>query len=83
MPWSPLLYEKDILKDILEITQNENRDYITLMELRRIIILRTRVIGEKTIKNTIKALEDLGYIKLNTDGTFTVNKETITKRLGG
>ena len=82
MPWSPLLYEKEILLDILMICQKNNRDFVTINELQAIVMRRTRMTSEKTLKNTLKALETLGYISHRPDGYFDVNKDEIQKRLG-
>jgi hypothetical protein len=78
MPWSPLLYEKEILTEIQEKQKN---NLISVDTLTLIIMRTTKLVGPKGIKNTIKALETLGYIKLRPDGWFDVNTMLIEKRL--
>jgi len=78
MPWSPLLYEKDILEEILE---KEKDGKISVDQLHTIIMRATKLVGSKGIANTIRALEKLGYIKLRSDGYFNVFTKEIEKRL--
>ena len=78
MPWSPLLYKKEILTDILsEMVDGK----ISTDQLFKIIMKRTLMVGTRSIKNTIKALETLGYIRLRGDGWFEVNVELCEKEL--
>jgi len=78
MPWSPLLYEKEMLEQILQESKN---NLISVEKLHAIIMRTTKLVGTKGIANTIRALEKLGYIKLRSDGYFNVFNETIEKRL--
>ena len=79
MPWSPLLYEKQILKEILANSRNGK---ITVSELYKIMMRETKMIGEKSLANSIKAFETLGYVRKGDDGiTFDVLTDNIEIRL--
>jgi hypothetical protein len=79
MPWSPLIYEKEMLVRIK--TETASDETISVDKLHKIVMLETKLIGIKGITNTIKAFERLGYIKLGNDGRFNVNLTTIETRL--
>jgi hypothetical protein len=71
MPWSILLYEKQILTDILANMNEQN--YITVDMLHRIFMERTKIVSPKSLKNAIIVFQNLGYIKLLENGYFIVN----------
>mgnify|MGYP001610689131 CR=1 FL=1 len=79
MPWSALLYEKQILKEILNNTVNGE---ITNTALYKIMMRETKMTSNKSISNSIHAFETLGYIKSGDDGIhLKVNMDEIDIRL--
>jgi hypothetical protein len=78
MPWSPLLYEKEILSDLL---QHSIGDIIRVEQLHKIMMIRTRMISSKSIGSSIRAFEILGYLKSEMDGTFKIMPMRIEARL--
>jgi len=60
MPWSPVKYFPQILENLRD---RGFKGSVTLEELEKEIIKEIGVIRPATIRNTIKAMEKLGYIK--------------------
>ena len=74
MPWSPLLYTKQIFEN-LKRKGFENE--VHLMELRRAIMQETKLVKSESISNTIRAFEELGYISRTGDNIFKINWDAI------
>lgn len=70
MPWSPLYYVDEIFQKLKEWghTQETSTTYLT-----RAIMLTTKLIRQQTIKRTIQALEELGYIELKAPNVWKIN----------
>lgn len=68
------MYKKEILEEALKAALNNK---ISVEKLFAIVMEKTNLINEASIKKVIKALEVLGYIKLCPDGFFELNQEKI------
>lgn len=80
MPWSPLLYEKQILESIMRNITEDNK--ISSTALHRIMMRETKMIGNTSLSNAIRAFSTLGYIEPCGDGIlFNVFVDNIAIRL--
>lgn len=70
MPWSPLQYTEEIFR-LLKKWGHINQTTTTY--LHRAIMLETKLIKAKTIAQTIRAFEQLGYIEALPNGNFKIN----------
>lgn len=65
MPWSPIPKFPEIIRNIKGMGYRKE----TSFEVIRVCVMRvTNLIKDTTIKQTIKAMEDLGYIKMRSNG---------------
>jgi len=70
MPWSPLMYTKEIFKDLAE---RGYTNQVTTEILWAAIMRKTNLVRTETLANVVKAFKRLGYIELVDNNVWRIN----------
>ena len=65
MPWSPIPKFPEIIRELKRRGKTHETDYETL---RISVMSVTGLIRDKSIKNAIRAMQDLGYLRMKPNG---------------
>ncbi len=72
MPWSPIPKFPEIQR---ELRKNYGDKALGFETINIVIMKHTGIMRAETIKRTIQAMEDLGYLKQNNEGRWLIPKK--------
>jgi len=74
MPWSPLMYTKEIFKDLAE---RGYTNQVTTETLWAAIMRKTNLVRGETLANVVRAFKRLGYIKEKGVNIWEINWDVL------